>query len=296
LKKCPICEGSDVDESINLKDYRVTKEEFSLRHCNYCDFIFTHNPPSPEKIGPYYDSEDYLEHSNKREGLFSRLYHFARAFMLHYKYRIISGLSKEKELLDIGAGSGQFLNFMKSKGYQVDGIELNEKAREFARENYNLSIYTADKLYEKGALKNFDIISLWHVLEHLYDLNKVVTRIEELLKPNGVLIVAVPNHKSHDARYFKKHWAAWDVPRHLWHFSPKNMKYLFEKHGFEVSKMKGMPFDPFFNTLLSAKYRNGTSILNLFTMIIRGFIALLVGLFDTSKASSIIYILRKKTN
>lgn len=294
MENCPICERNEFEPKYSLKDFRITQEPFELKRCTSCSFILTDTPPNAANISSYYESEEYLEHSNKSEGLFSKIYGLVRDFMFGYKYRIIRKVAKGTHLLDIGAASGQFINFMKNKNYRVEGIELSDKAREYAKSNFGLNIRNADELYNGEDSTKYDLITMWHVLEHLYDLNKVVSRLHDILSEDGVLVIAVPNSDSFDARTYQKYWAAWDVPRHLWHFQPNCFEQLFSKHGFELRKMKMLPFDPLFNALLSERYRHGDSIINIFRAGIIGFLAFLSGLFDVRKASSVVYILNKK--
>ena len=294
LENCPICSLDTFEHVYDLEDYRISKEPFSLQKCTNCSFIFTLGIPASSNISKYYESEDYLEHSNKKSDLFSRFYGWARDIMLKYKFRVLKDFSSEGNILDIGAGSGQFLNFMSKKGFDVTGIEMSEKARQYARQNFGLKLYPQEYLYSKEIEKEYDIVSLWHVLEHLYDLEKVIVRFNELLKPDGCLILALPNHNSFDAKHYRNYWAAWDVPRHLWHFSPNSLKELLKRHHLKILDMKMMPMDPFYNSLLSENYKNKGSILNIVRAFGIGIISVFIGFFNVNKASSVIYIIKKE--
>lgn len=293
MKNCPICDGNEFEIKYSLNDYRITNEPFKLALCKNCSLILTENAPSSKDIGRYYESEDYLEHSNKSEGWFSRVYCVVRNIMLIYKFRIIRSLRRGETILDIGAGSGQFLHFMQRKGYVVDGIELSGKARKYAKENFGLDIKDSAKLYNTNDQNKYANITLWHVLEHLYDLQKVIPRLHQLLQPEGLLIVAVPNHKSFDANHYGKFWAGWDVPRHIWHFSPHVLISLMKRYNLQLVKTRMLPLDPFFNALLSENYKHGYSIFNIFRAVLIGTFSLIVGINNINKASSVIYIFTK---
>ncbi len=294
MNNCPVCGHNDFEFVYELNDYRISQETFSLSKCLNCTLISTLAPPKSSDISKYYLSDDYLEHSNRKTDLFSIAYIKAREIMFGYKYRIIKKFITNGEILDIGAGSGHYLNFMSKKGFKCTGIEMSGRARAFAKDTFDIDIYPDDHFYNSTFVQKYDLISLWHVLEHLYDLEKVVKRIDDLLKPKGHLIIAVPNYNGFEQVVYKKYWSGWDVPRHLWHFSPKSMKQLLAKNNFVVTEMKMMPFDPFFNTLLSNKYRNGHPIINVFRMILVGGMAFFQGFFNVEKTSSIIYIIKRK--
>ena len=293
MKNCPVCGQSEFESMYNLKDYKITQEQFSLQKCTNCSLVITLNPPDADQIGRYYESDDYLEHSNRKEDLFSKLFSLGRNFMFAYKKWIINKLGGNKTVLDIGAGSGQFLNFMSQQGYEVTGIEMSERARKYAKENFSLDLNSSEYLFDDGLKEKYGIISLWHVMEHLYDLEKVINRLDELLEDDGHLVVALPNYKALEVSVYKKYWNGWDVPRHLWHFSPESLTQLFKKHNFKLKKMNMMPLDPFFNTLLTNKYRQRNSMFNIIRMLFIGGLSFLNGLINVRRASSIIYILAR---
>ncbi len=296
LKNCPICDHTEFETVYDLDDYKITQETFSLRKCPQCTLVFTLDPPKGSDIGRYYESDDYLEHSNRKTDLFSMMYSWGRDVMFGYKYGIIKKLVEKGNILDIGAGSGHYLNFMSKKGFSVSGIEMSPRGRKFAKDNFDINLHPDEYLYSSELNEKFDLISLWHVMEHLYDLDNVVKRLDELLNPKGHLIIALPNYNALEVKIYKKFWNGWDVPRHLWHFSPESLTNLFNRHDFEISQMKMMPLDPFFNTLLTNKYRKGNPLMNVMRMGIVGGLSFLNGLIKVKKASSIIYIVKKKKN
>lgn len=252
---CPICASSDLQKTMNIKDHSISKESFDLVQCQSCHFLMTQDCPDMQSIGPYYQSEDYISHSNTKKNLTSRLYHTARNYMLNQKVSWVSKMKKSggKQLLDIGTGTGYFANHMKKAGWDVTGTEFDEGARAFAKDNFGLEIMEPVAL-DSFDSNSFDAITMWHVLEHIHDLNGYVANISKYLKKEGTLTIAVPNHTSTDAKSFKSFWAAYDVPRHLWHFSPETIKKLMAKHGLELVKIRRMPLDAVYVSLLSQRY------------------------------------------
>ncbi len=291
--ECPVCQHKNLTPFLVCKDYTVSGENFEISYCHHCQTGFTQNVPDQESIGIYYKSAQYISHTDTKKGLVNQLYHFARNFMLSSKQQLVSqhtGL-QQGTLLDIGSGTGYFLDMMKRKNWQVTGIEADEDAQAFAQKNFGISVFSPPKLSELPE-KQFDAITLWHVLEHLHDLHGAWAHCSRLLKDAGILFIAVPNHQSPDAAHYQAQWAAYDVPRHLWHFSPASLDFLAEKHGFQIIRKKIMPFDPFYIALLSEKYKG--SSLGLLAGAWHGGIALLKGLANVNRSSSVIYVLKKK--
>lgn len=275
---------------LNLKDHSVSGEEFQLVYNEQLEMLETFPQPSEEQLPQYYQSEDYISHTDAKRNWFEKLYHFIKTIALKRKLKLINSFnSEDKKLLDVGCGTGDFLNLAKSNHWQVSGVEPNFNARAIANEKTDNSIFDIDQLL-KFQKHSFDVITLWHVLEHLPKLENHLAVIESLLKPNGRLVIAVPNYKSFDANYYKNNWAAFDVPRHLWHFSQKAISKLVEKKGMEVIKVEPMIFDAFYVSLLSEKYKNG------FMNPLKAF---WIGWRSNSKAkrsgeySSLIYIIKK---
>ncbi len=291
---CSVCGNSTFKKVVETKDFTVSNEVFEVLECKSCSFKFTQNIPIQSKIGKYYASEDYISHSDTKEGLINKLYHFARNFMLNSKAKLLekNNQSNSKNLLDIGCGTGYFLNTMKNKSWNITGIEADEGARSLAISNFDLQVFDVEKLFQFN--QKFDTITMWHVLEHIHDLNEYIKQCYELLSENGTLIIAVPNANSFDAKYYKANWAAWDVPRHLYHFTPQSMQKLLEKHQFKIVQKKLMPFDPFYIALLSEKYKKSAlALIKGFTI---GKISLLNAIFNVDKASSVIYVIKKQKN
>lgn len=238
---------------LTCKDHTVSGESFDLVWNKHQDILITNPKPSLEDLPNYYESEDYISHTDASKSLFDKAYQWVKKRMLSRKLQLINSFStEEKTLLDVGAGTGDFLHFIAQKDWKVSGIEPNEKARKLAK-NKGISLFE-----DLDAVKNrrFDVISLWHVLEHVPNLKEQIQQLRSLLQPNGVLVIAVPNFESYDAQYYKEHWAAYDVPRHLWHFSKKGITRIFKENDMELKQIKPLSFDSFYVSLLSEKYKN----------------------------------------
>lgn len=289
LNTCPVCGQKAFDIHIVCKDYTVSGEIFTIQKCNKCGFTFTNPRPPENVIGRYYQSENYISHSNTNEGIIAKAYQLVRKYTLNGKLKLINKILPNKgSLLDVGCGTGMFLSVCKKNGWQVSGIEPDLGARKQAETNTGNAIES--NILGSYKEKMFDVITLWHVLEHIHRLEETIEWLSEKLANNGKLIIAVPNHESYDANYFKEYWAAYDVPRHLYHFDKQSINNLFDKHGFKVEKIKGMFFDSFYVGMLSTKYKSGKT--NYFKAIWVGIKSNFLG--KNQNASSLIYIISKR--
>ena len=290
---CPICQGTSFEEIDQVKDHSITGEVFGLGRCLNCNFTLTLDPPSEESIGRYYKSDVYISHSDTRATFMDKVYHWVRSRMLERKASLIENYSSLKtgRLLDVGSGTGYFANHMVKKGWDVEGIEIDQAAREKSIAQFGLTIHPPTKIYtlDNGA---YDGITMWHVLEHVKDLEGYLKAYYSALNDQGTLIIAVPNCASHDANLYKSFWAAYDVPRHLWHFTHKDMKALTGKYGFNLVDLKPMPWDAFYVSILSEKYQG--SSLAMIRGAWRGLMSNIAAFGKPEKSSSIIYILKKK--
>ena len=286
---CPNCGDKNIHKVISAKDYTVSGEDFDIWECKNCTQRFTQNIPGEDNIGRYYRSEEYISHSDTKKGFVNNLYHSVRKRTLQQKRRLIESHTGKKTgtILDVGAGTGAFLNTMKNAGWNCSGIEPDETARKNARELYNLDLKEAKELFTLPS-KSFDAITLWHVLEHVHRLHTYVEQLKNLLAVNGKLFIAVPNYTSADAKMYGEFWAAYDVPRHLYHFSPKSMEILLNAHGLKLETMLPMWYDSVYVSLLSEKYKTGKS--NPVKAFMNGMISNIETLFDNKKSSSVIYI------
>jgi 2-polyprenyl-3-methyl-5-hydroxy-6-metoxy-1,4-benzoquinol methylase len=239
---------------IKVKDHSVSGEKFELLLDEELQLLKTHPQPELENLGKYYESEDYISHTDAKRSLFEKIYHWVKIYSLNKKVSLINSLHKSKgSLLDIGAGTGDFLVTAKANGWQITGIEPNENAKKLAVSK-GVSFESSIEHIEN---QQFDVITMWHVLEHVPNVEHQIKELKRLLKPNGTIIIAVPNFKSFDAGYYGEFWAAYDVPRHLWHFSKTSIEKLFGKENINLVKILPMIFDSFYVSLLSEKYKNG---------------------------------------
>jgi len=273
---------------LTVKDHSVSKEIFDLYYDEELDMLITSPQPELQNLGKYYESEDYISHTDNKRSLFEKAYHFVKNIALKNKLNLINSQQPQKgKLLDIGAGTGDFLLTAKNDGWETIGVEPSDRAKNIAKEK-GISFVEEISTLENHSL---DVITMWHVLEHVPDLELQIQELKRLLKPTGTLIIAVPNYKSFDANHYQTFWAAYDVPIHFWHFSKKSIQLLFERVNMKLEKVLPMKFDSFYVSLLSEKYKTGK--MNYIK-------AFLIGLKSNWKAknskeySSHIYILKNK--
>jgi 2-polyprenyl-3-methyl-5-hydroxy-6-metoxy-1,4-benzoquinol methylase len=239
---------------LDVKDHSISKEEFRLLRDETIDLVFTYPQPNEEKLASYYESEDYISHTDGKRSLFEKAYQFVKNIALKKKLTLINEFQPSKGvLLDIGTGTGDFLSQAKQSGWQIIGVEPNEKARNIALQKGVTYIGHTSELEDHSV----DVITMWHVLEHVPDVNAQIKELKRLLKPDGTIVVAVPNFNSYDAKYYGKFWAAYDVPRHLWHFSRLSIEKFFEREKLQLVETRPMLFDAFYVALLSEKYKTG---------------------------------------
>jgi 2-polyprenyl-3-methyl-5-hydroxy-6-metoxy-1,4-benzoquinol methylase len=289
---CPVCGSADFKNILSAKDYTVSNEIFVIAECNLCTLRFTRDVPDAASISPYYKSENYISHTNTSKGLINRLYQSVRKRTLKQKRRLIekaTGVTKGS-LLDVGSGTGAFAGEMKQAGWQVAGLEPDADARSVGKQSYNIDLADISQLYQLPAF-SYDAITMWHVLEHVHDLQGYVAQLKSLLKEKGKLFIAVPNYTSKDAAVYGEHWAAYDVPRHLYHFSPQSMQVLMQKHGLKIIQCKPMWYDSFYVSMLSSKYRNGKT--DFFASFVNGILSNLKAIGDVKRCSSVIYVISK---
>ena len=287
IEKCPVCGGKSQLHFLEAEDHNVSKDSFKIVECSDCSFRFTNPIPTEDTIGNYYKSEDYVSHSGTKKGLINRVYHIVRTRAIKQKEKLASHYSKEKTILDIGCGTGDFLGHCKLQKWITLGLEPDESARKIALQNNSIEARTLNHLYHIKD-NTFDVISMWHVLEHVYNLNEDIEQYKRILKADGTLIVAVPNCSSEDAEHYKSNWAAYDLPIHLYHFRPDNMKQLFSKHGMEVVEVLPMKFDSYYISLVSEKYKGG----NILSGFVNGFKSNIAANSKNNRYSSQIYVIQ----
>ena len=255
IKENPSIEGFSGIKVLDLKDYFLTQEEFSIYKDDKTGVHYTYPQPL-NNLSKYYESENYISHTDGKKSLFEKIYQIAKSYNLDQKLKLIQSTTQGKTILDYGCGAGDFLQHMQNNGYDVMGMEPNPKANEISKSKIGKDNVVNVEL--KDINRKFDIITMWHVLEHIPNLNEIIAELKLHLNPNGTLIIAVPNHLSYDANYYGKFWAAYDVPRHLWHFNPESIKALFNNFGMKIEKVSPMKLDSFYVSLLSEKYKGNS--------------------------------------
>lgn len=288
LTHCPLCHSGQFNLYINCKDHSQSQEVFPIQECRQCHLKFTSPRPAEADLGQYYESQDYISHTNKSSNLTNRLYKLARIYTIQQKAGLLRKWAGKGNLLDIGCGTGEFLAYNKAKGWAVKGVEVSPGARAKAEEKLGQPVYS--DLNQIDAAESFQAISLWHVLEHVSDLRESCQKIIDLLAPHGTLFIAVPNCDSFDAQYYKGYWAAYDVPRHLYHFNPFSMKALWHSFGMRIEAVLPMPLDAYYVSMLSEKYSRGNN-----NILKAGWIASRSNkkAARSGNYSSLIYIIRK---
>ena len=291
--KCPLCKSRALKRRFTCIDKFATGESFDVYECCNCGLSFTQGVPDEKEIDRYYESQAYISHSNTNKGIVNRVYHLVRKIMLRNKARMVERLTllKNGRLLDYGAGTGHFARVMASKGWNVTAIEKNDNARRFAYEEFGFEMLPTEALTTINN-KELDVVTMWHVMEHIQDPDRMWSELYRTLDDTGIAVIAVPNSDSYDSRIYKEYWAAYDVPRHLWHFTPSTIMRWGEKHGFVLERQYTMPFDGFYISMLSEQYKG--SHLHTIKGFWNGFKGWIAQSKKRSASSSIIYVFRKK--
>lgn len=253
LSACPVCDNETFTTFLECPDHFLSKEIFTIAKCEKCGFLFTNPRPEASELSAYYKSAEYISHSNSRKGLINTVYQLVRNYTISRKLNLIQSFLKKGKLLDIGCATGEFLNYCKIRKWDVFGIEPDESSRQKGIENYSLEIKDESHL-DNLPPESFEIITMWHVLEHVPFLNERIDQLHKLLHPDGYLFIAVPNANSHDAKFYNSYWAAYDVPRHLYHFTIDTITRIFLKHDFDLVRTYPMKFDAYYVSMLSEKH------------------------------------------
>ncbi|MCU0338073.1 MAG: class I SAM-dependent methyltransferase [Sediminibacterium sp.] len=289
---CPVCSGKNIRHFLHVKDHAVSGRQFPIYECSDCKLRFTQNIPDQAHIGPYYRFENYVSHNNTKQGLVNRLYHIARFFSLQGKFSLLKSLVQGStgKHLDYGAGTGAFVQMMVSKGWDSIGLEPDDLARSVAARDFGIQLQEPNYLQQIKS-NSLDIITLWHVLEHVHELHATFEQLINKVKLGGHIIIAVPNYTSYDAKHYGENWAAYDVPRHLYHFSPDTIAFLANKYQLQLIQQKPMWFDAWYVAMLSEKYQQKK--LGLLRACWVGCISNWKALSKNTACSSIIYVLKK---
>jgi SAM-dependent methyltransferase len=295
IARCPVCGSKEIEKVFDCIDHFSSRELFPICDCSKCGFRFTNHFPSEDVIGKYYDSPDYISHTDSTKGLTNRMYHLFRRLMLRRKVNLVKRHLKRDNanLLDIGCGTGYFLNAAKEKGFTVSGIEKDEKAREKAITRFGLDVREETAFFSLER-SSFEVVTLWHVLEHLEKLHESIGKIADILTHDGTMVIALPNHRSFDAKRYKEKWAAYDTPRHLWHFTPTTLERLLARHNLSVVKKYRMPLDAYYVALLSEQYLGSTALIKYLRAFLIGTTGFMLSLINLKQSSSVIYIIKKE--
>ncbi len=290
--QCPVCHSIQIKDAFSAKDYTVSNEMFTIVKCKECTHMFTQHVAAQNEIGKYYQSENYISHSDTQEGIVNKLYHAVRKRTLTGKKNLLQKVTRKQQgkVLDIGCGTGAFLHTMMQAGWESTGLEPDDAARKKAVELYNINPRPSHEIFDLPH-NTFDAITMWHVLEHVHQLHEYIAQLKNMLTSNGKIFIAVPNYTSYDAQHYGPYWAAYDVPRHLYHFSPASMKNLVEQHGLTIKKTKPMWFDSFYVSMLSEQYKNEKG--NIVKAFFIGLISNCKTFFNKEKCSSLIYVIGK---
>jgi 2-polyprenyl-3-methyl-5-hydroxy-6-metoxy-1,4-benzoquinol methylase len=290
LEQCPLCQKNELKNFLVVQDKSVTQESFNITQCENCGFKFTNPRPDEASIGSYYASSDYISHSNTNKGLINKAYKVVRSMTIRQKLDLINRISIKGKLLDFGCGTGHFLQACQQNGWETDGIEPSETARKIASELTGKTIHPSINTLDSE--EQFDIISLWHVLEHVHNIHETFARIVQLTKASGKIIIAVPNSDCLDALEYKENWAAYDVPRHLYHFNQQTMRRFLKKHKLELEETIPMKFDAYYVSMLSEKFSQNKN--SLVRFMLNGYKSNRYGSLHKNDYSSLTYVARKK--
>ncbi len=256
LEECPSCKHTLFTNHLICTDYSISQESFALVRCNRCGLVFTNPRPDKNNILDYYQSDKYISHANKSNSIINLCYKVARSFTLRSKKQLINKYKKGTRLLDFGCGTGHFVDYMQKSSWETVGYDPHVK------QLVNPKIRFLDSVQKISSEDKFHVITAWHVIEHVHDLKDTLILLRKKLKKGGYLFVAVPNLNSYDANHYKKYWAAYDVPRHLYHFTQSSFKSLATSCKLSVVKIHPMKLDAFYVSLLSEKYQGSNNILS----------------------------------
>lgn len=296
LNACPLCSGTKFIPLLSCRDYTVSRETFNIVRCAGCGFRFTNPRPDENEASKYYESEEYVSHSGTSKGTINKIYKIVRNYTVWKKVRLVNKQitkhgPQSRNILDIGTGTGEFLNACQQNGWNATGVEPSESARKYGKQRFGIDILNLQMFFQITETK-FNVITMWHVLEHVYQLHKTISHIKNILVENGTLIIAVPNCNSWDAEKYGEFWAAYDLPRHIYHFTKTDIEKLFSQFEFTINKVLPMKLDAYYISLLSEKYKTGKS--NLIAGFLNGLKSNLLSGNNNRGYSSQIYIIKNK--
>lgn len=290
IDQCPLCGSNASTVALSAIDYTVSGENFSIRNCASCSFHFTSPRPDQEHIGKYYLSEDYISHAAKAASFKDRIYHYVRRRAIAGKYKLIKGYHPSGNVLDVGCGTGDFLSYLKQKGYAVQGVEVSTQARGLAE---GKSLPVVEELNRIPAEGQFNVITLWHVLEHMSNPMQTLAELHERCADDALLVIAVPDRSSWDCTHYGAQWAAWDVPRHLSHFRREDIRRLLAGSGFDLIDTRSMWYDAPYVSMLSEQYRGAGPMGSLVIGALLGLWSNLIALTSNRPSSSSLFLAQK---
>jgi 2-polyprenyl-3-methyl-5-hydroxy-6-metoxy-1,4-benzoquinol methylase len=260
---CILCKTSE-------RELLIDKDGWTVYRCPTCGLGFLDPRPSESEIEGLYRSDYFSERYDGGIDPDSPQYKKRLSGEWH-RTKFIKSVKRSGHLLDIGCGYGYFLDASRREGYKVHGLDVSEWAAQYAIEKLGLSM-TIGKIGDVNLPpQNFDIITMWHSLEHTPNPHMALQRAKSWLKKDGILVIDVPNHEGTDARRIWHEWDGWSLPYHYWHFTSKSLKQLLSHHGFTVIKhkdyhsdvvkenLKRIPIISLFARLI-AKLYSGTSV------------------------------------
>ena len=269
-KKCPWCDSDKTQIHLWVKDLFLTQETFEIHECMKCGLLFTEPRPRPEEIGKYYQSDEYYSHKENKRGFIPRIYESVKKVNLKHKVRMATKGLQTGKMLEIGCGVGDFIQEMEQQGWDCTGIEPSNDAKAIAQKKIKAKLYEPQDISTLSD-ESFDLITMWHVLEHVDDIKDEIHHLQRLLKKGGRLVLALPNFKSHDAQYYKEFWAAYDVPRHLNHFCHESIINIFKTTQLKLKKTDKLIWDAYYISYMSEKYKNRS--LPLLNGVMRGLVS-----------------------
>lgn len=289
---CPVCGANAHSTAITAKDLTVSQLDFQIERCHACDAHFTTPRPSPENIGEFYRSTKYISHTDQDKSILARVYRAVRKHAISQKLKLIHRTHSTGRLFDLGCGTGAFIKQAAHRGFQVTGVEPSAEARKHAAATTEAQIYAA--LSDVPKETRFDVVTMWHVLEHMYAPAETLKTLHKHMAENGLLVIAVPNRDSWDASHYGRAWAAWDVPRHLTHFSGQDVLRILERTGFRILGTRPMWFDAPYVAILSERARGRGPVTSVLLGTMTGAISNLIALVTARPTSSTIFLAQKK--
>ncbi|MFA9212646.1 MAG: class I SAM-dependent methyltransferase [Candidatus Methylacidiphilales bacterium] len=292
LTTCLVCGNSEFTTELTCKDFVATNESFDITRCKKCSFLFTNPRPDSTEIGKYYQSDKYVSHAGKKEGLgiMYKIYDIVRNYNIKQKLDLIKNYHNSGKLMDLGCGLGYFLDgAVKDKTYHCVGVDVSEEAINYVKDTFGYKVFNENEL-DSFQENSFEVITQWHVMEHVHYLNERMIQLYKLLKPDGTMFIAVPNSNSWDAKNYKEFWDGYDVPRHLYHFNQNSFKLLMEKHGFKIVETKPLLFDAPYISMRSETHKQ-----NNLTMIRGAINGLISNNYANSNGdySSLLFVVKK---